>query len=206
MGPAGARGLTRARISDVPRWSRTRVRGASVAGPDSASSISTSSAVEAVHGWATSTATSPRSTSPRSTPTSPSAVRVPGTVVVRSCPYDSTDRTRATRSRGSSRTDSPTFTEPDHAVPVMTVPTPATLNERSTGRRKRSGEARLASAAIAVRSRSRSSGMPRPVTAETIAGAPKATGERWNRPARSATTSSAHSGSTRSALVNTGIP
>ena len=44
----------------------------------------------------------------------------------------------ARRTRRHRRTASPTERRPDQAVPVTTVPTPATENARSTGKRNRS--------------------------------------------------------------------
>jgi hypothetical protein len=116
------------------------------------------------------------------------------------------DRTRACRPAGRNRTASPTATRPDHAVPVITVPTPASENARSTGRRKRSAPARGLSAAARRASRSRSWSSPCPLRTETASGGSNATGERPSHSATSSATSSSQSGSTRSALVTTGMP
>ena len=56
-------------------------------------------------------------------------------------PKLSIDRTRAACAAGRTMTRSPSSTCPDQAVPVTTVPTPATENARSTGSRKTSADA-----------------------------------------------------------------
>src|SRR4029453_15726642 len=74
--------------------------------------------------------------SSRSIPAMPTAVRAPGTLRSRSLPWFWIVRTLPTRPEGRTRTVSPRARLPDHAVPVTTVPTPATETARSHGGRK----------------------------------------------------------------------
>ena len=192
--------------SAVPRCTRTRLRSTSERGASAWRRSSTSSARVACQGASAATSQLPRCAASRVTPASPIAVRAPGSLDESARPYVSIERTRPTPPAGSSRTASPVATRPDQAVPVTTVPTPATENDRSTGRRKRSVPRRGSSRAALAASLPRSSSRPAPVRTDVATGGSKPIGDGASHSDTSANTSSSHSGSTRSALVTTGIP
>src|SRR2546425_273370 len=168
-GAIGRAGTARASTTAVPWCTRRRVRAAIGRGAPGRSSTAASSTLVAAHPVPV-TATWPRSSSSLSTPTSASAVRRPGAARCVGSPWTSIERTRASRSRGSSRTDSPTPTEPLHVDPVTTVPAPATAKTRSIGRRKRSSAGRSTSPCARRASVARSSSNPAPLTAEVATG------------------------------------
>ena len=64
-----------------------------------------------------------------------SATRCPALAFSTAAECTCTPRTRPARPDGSTSTGSSRFTSPDHSVPVTTVPAPAIVNTRSTGRR-----------------------------------------------------------------------
>ena len=144
--------------------------------------------------------------SSRSAPLRATAVLAPGADRASDAPCDSIDRTRASRPDGRSLTASPTATDPEIAVPVTTVPVPATVNTRSTGRRNRSLASRPPRARATSARRARSSSMPRPVLADVTIGAPNGTLDCASHSVTSACTRSSHSGSAASALVSTAMP
>ena len=95
---------------------------------------------------------------------------------------------------------------PLQVVPVTTVPAPATLNTRSTGRRNRSCRDRAAARSDARAKAPRSSSRPSPVVAE-----PRTTSVHWMLErerccATSSSTSASQSRSTRSHLVTNTTP
>ena len=147
------------------------------------------------------TTTEPRPTAPLSSPGKASAVRLPGSAVRLCSPCTSMLLTRDVSPPGSTRTTSPTATEPLHVDPVTTVPAPETLKTRSTGSRNRSREERTTAFLAASTSASVNRSNPCSVTAEHTTGGCQAMEERATRSSTSERTSSSHSGSTRSLLV-----
>ena len=77
------------------------------------------------------------------------------------------ERTRASSPDGLTRTRSSTRTTPDSTVPVTAVPSPASVKERSTARRKRPSRGARWSRAQPHRDGRASASSPAPVTAET---------------------------------------
>jgi len=144
--------------------------------------------------------------SSRSIPAMPTAVRAPGTLRSRSLPWFWMVRTLPTRPEGRTRTVSPRARLPDHVVPVTTVPTPATESARSIGRRNKSSSGRDGRRSASCLIPSRNSGMPSPRVAETSIGDEKGTGPSESHSLTSSATISAHSRSTVSTLVITGMP
>jgi len=134
-------------------------------------------------------------------------MRSPGVASFIACPCRSSDRARPSWAPGRTCTRSPTASRPDHSVPVMTVPAPGSEKTRSTGRRRRSASVprgRRADSVAGIRARSWSS--PAPVRTDTATGGVKLTDEAESQASTSPRTMASHSGSTRSALVMTGMP
>ena len=116
------------------------------------------------------------------------------------------ERTRAGRPDGLTVTRSPTVTAPDSTVPVTTVPVPASVNERSTARRKRPCAARAPVPRAVANRRARRSSMPSPVTTETGRISAPASPVGVSVLAISVSSSARRALSARSALVSATMP
>ncbi len=126
-------------------------------------------------------------------PGSATATRWPASArsTERSCTW--TERTRTRRPSGSTRSSSPSPIDPDHSVPVTTVPIPRRLNERSTKRRVASRRGRRSTRPASEASALRSSSNPSPVRAlVSTTGAP-GTSSRASSTARARVSTSTES-------------
>ena len=114
-----------------------------------------------------STSASPRASSDRSIPGSETATRCPASArsTGRSCTC--TVRTRTSSPSGSTRSASPSPIDPDHSVPVTTVPIPRSVKTRSIQSRVALVDGARSTASAARASAARSSSRPAPVFALT---------------------------------------
>ena len=150
--------------------------------------------------------TSPRASSLFSTPITFAATRLPGAAVSTLALCRCKPRTRTRRPLGTASSSAPTLRLPSTSVPVTTVPKPLIVNTLSMGRRGRPRSVRGSAPSRRPSSAAFSSLSPRPVTADTgsTTAPSKVVPSRVSR--TSASTSSSHGSSTRSAFVSTTTP
>ena len=153
------------RISAAPIYARTGVRRRSSARACARGRKRTSKLAALANCEVAKTA--PRLSSLRSTPTRFAATRAPPSTRSRFSPNTCKLRTRTSRSSGVNQSRSPSAISPCINVPVTIVPSPGKLKTRSIGRYGGRSGARGGSSASAVWMAARSSGNPKPVSAET---------------------------------------
>ena len=197
----------RAPTSSAPRCRCTGVQCASGrASPASRCSRASRRPVGACAGSAT--IQSPRRMSARSRPLPArlSASRWPARPQAASRLCTCSPRTRTSTPRGDTSSRSPGATVPDSAVPVTTVPTPASVKQRSTARRKFPCPAAAGCSAASCASRRSSASMPSPVADETASSSASASEVPASIDRTSSPAAASRPASTRSLLVSATMP